>query len=233
MPIFAEDIISRMFLPELATLRDAIFARVLPAFDHIEAEAAQIERQTFHRFKTTANEYYDGEDLAEAAFEEGFAHYDLMTDTRQLVLNVLVIALFHLFEQQKHLLSFPTLGELEPDSRERDKLFGEFLETPGIDSTAFPDHTQLEELKLVANVAKHAEGQAAKYLRILRPELLAHGEGLPLPSHVKAVNRPLMGEDLFVQPDDLRAYFNAVESFWRFVLDQLPSTLSEAAPSRY
>ena len=96
-----------------------------------------------------------------------------------------------------------------------------FWRLRGIDRTKFIHSAKLEELDLVANVAKHAEGQSAERLRILRPEVFVapsiRGDPFSFDERSYAVNRPLIGEDLFVQPDDLRAYFEAIESFWQLV----------------
>lgn len=233
MPIIAEEFIEWVFLPQLTALRDAIFERVLPAFERLESEAEQIESETFERLNTNASEYSDPAHMAEAAFKAGLDHFKTMTATRQTVINTFAIAISHLFEQQRHLLSFGTLLDWEPNSKQREKRFCEFLEARGVDRTKFIHHAKLEELDLVANVAKHAEGQAAERLRTLRPELFVHPSIRDDPvfgsSTVGPVNRPLMGEDLFVQPDDLRDYLEAIESFWQFVLNperQKPDSVS-------
>jgi hypothetical protein len=234
MPIVAEDVIPSMFLPELAALRQTIFGRILPAFDGLEMEAEQIQREALKRLQANANEYSDAADLAEAAFEAGLEHYELTTGARQIVINALVVALSHLFEQQRHLLTFPTLLDSEPDSRKRETRFFEFLKANGVDRTIFNQQTKLEELDLVANVAKHAEGRSADCLRALRQELFVHPSIREYPvlrSSVRRVNRTLMGTDLFVQPEDLRAYFDAVEAFWKFVLDQLSAGHEAPCPT--
>lgn len=222
MPIIAETVIPRIFLRQLMALRNVIFLRVLPAFESIQSEAEQIESETFERLSENANEYSNEEKIAESAFNAGLAHYELMTATRQTVLNTFAIAISHLFEQQRHLLSFGTLLDWEPNSRQRERRFCEFLEARGVDRTMFIHRAKLEELDIVANVAKHAEGQAAERLRTLRPELFVspsiRGDPTFDSSDLGPVNRPLMGEDLFVEPDDLRAYLEAIESFWQFVL---------------
>ncbi len=225
MPIIIEDFIQRMFFPQLTALRNAIFVRVLSAFDRLESEAHQIELETLERLNANASEYSDGADIAETAFEAGLNHFELMAATRQTVMNTFAIALSHLFEQQRHLLSFGTLLDWEPDSRQRERRFRGLLAARGVDCTAFLHRAKLEELDLVANVAKHAEGQAAERLRTLRPELFVapsiRGDPVLGSSTVGPVNRPLMGEDLFVQPDDLRTYLEAIEAFWQFVLNQM------------
>ena len=116
------------------------------------------------------------------------------------------------------------MRDYEPDSRKRESNFHDFLKANGIDYSAFPYLSKLEELDVVANAAKHAEGKSAERLRTLRPDLFvapsirdsALGTFGERPVHLT-----LSGDDLFVQPEDLRAYLDAIEAFWRFVLEGL------------
>jgi hypothetical protein len=226
MPIIPDEVVRSMFLPQLSALRESIFSRVLPTFDSIGAEAKAIEADAYVRLSARTTENTDGGDLAEAAFDAGLRHYHLMSETRQAVINVFAVAVAHLFEQQRHLLPFRTLSEAEPSSPKRERSFDALLEAHAIDARTFIHRSKLEELDLVSNVVKHAEGRSAKALRSLRPELFSHPslqDASFSPPPVEPVHRPLMGTDLFVQPSDLRDYINAIESFWRFVLNRLTS----------
>jgi hypothetical protein len=227
MPIIPEVWIPEFFLPQLMVLRKRIFERLLPTFDDIEAEANRVENDAFQRLIANANEDSDEASLAEAAFNVGLEHFQLLAATQQTVINAFVIALSHLFEQQRHLLSFQTLLDVEPNSRKRDEGFEEFLKNNNIDTSTFTRNQKLKELELVANVAKHAEGQSAERLRELRPELFVYPSHRNDPdlqwlsNYKRPVNESLAGEGFFVEPDDLRAYFDATESFWEFVLHRL------------
>ena len=193
MPIIPEDVIPSMFLPQLAALRESIFSRFLPTFDSIEAEAKAIEAEAYARLRAGATEDSDGGDLAEAAFDAGFEHYFLMSETRQAMINLFAVAIAHLFEQQRHLLPFRTLSQSEPSSHKRERSFHALLEAHGIDDRAFINRANLEELDLVANVAKHAEGRSAEALRGARPELFSHPSvRSSMLGPVGAVHRPLM-----------------------------------------
>lgn len=226
MPILERDVIPNLFLPQITALREAIFNRILPAFDRLDAEAKEIEQEAWEGFNRHAGEDDDPASLAEAAFEQGLEHFEIVSSTLQTIMNVFAVGIEHMFEQQRHLLSFRTLNDYEPDSRKREVGFRALLAEHGIDASRFPQAAKLEELHCVANVAKHAEGRAAARLRELRPELFTHPsirEGplgrLPPPW---GVNSTLIGDDLFVEPDDLRHYLDAVKAFWEFVLEQIP-----------
>jgi len=224
MPIVAESLIPRMFLPQLVALRQAIFVRVLPAFDHIEAEADEIQAKTLDRLQEYTNEDSDPADIAEAAFEAGLGHFELLTATRQTIMNTFAISISHLFEQQRHFLTHNTVFDSEPSSPKREIKFIAMLDSSGIDSEGFAARPRLEELELVANVAKHAEGRSAEQLRVIRPDLFVAPSirgNSDLVAPTRPVHAPLMGDDLYVQPEDLRAYLDTIEAFWRFVMEHL------------
>jgi hypothetical protein len=100
MPIIADIWIPELFIPQLRVLRKTIFERLLPTFDNIEAEGNQVAEETFQRFIANANEDSDEGSLAEAAFNVGLEHFQLLAGTRQTIINAFAIALSHLFEQQ-------------------------------------------------------------------------------------------------------------------------------------
>ena len=224
MPIVAESVIQRMFLPQIAVLRQTIFERVLPAFDQIEVEANQVEAKALDRLEENFNEDSDPADIAEAAFEAGLEHFELMAATRQTIMNAFVVAISHSFEQQRHFLTHHTIIDSEPSSRKRELKFVAMLHSSGIDYEQFSDRPRLEEMDLVANVAKHAEGQSAERLRAVRPDLFVHPsirDISALSSATHPVHTPLMGEAFFVQPEDLRTYLDVIEAFWQFVMNHL------------
>ena len=229
MPISPEHVIPQMYLPQLAALREAIFARILPPFDGIDEEAGEVEREALERLEEYAHEDSDPAMIAEAAQDAGLEHYELLTGTRQTVINAFAVAISHLFEQQRHLLSHRTIIDSEVDSKRREITYLKLLDSAGIDCEEFPQRPVLEELDLVANVAKHAEGHSADRLRAVRPELFVpveiRGASKLSDGYTRPVHTPLMGEGLYVQAEDLRAYLEAVEAFWQFVLNKFSSRI--------
>lgn len=225
MPIVAEPVIPSLFLPQLRALRRVIFDRVLPIFASIDSEAEQVERDSLSALLAAADEDADTADLYEAAHSDGLAHFELMVSIRQGLINALTIQVSHLFEQQRYFIARDTILDVEGDSRKLESRFRAKLDDRGVDDSMFIHRGKLLELDLVANAAKHAEGQSADKLRALRPELFTHPsirDEIPPEEHGQIpITRPLMGEDLFVGEEDLRAYIDAVEAYWRFVLHSL------------
>jgi hypothetical protein len=92
------------------------------------------------------------------------------------------------------------------------------IEAVGIRPRNFASWSILTELHCVANVVKHAEGDAAAKLRKVRPDLLQHpaikGQR---PEHwllEQAVQRPLAGDDLYLECRDFEKYVDAALAFW-------------------
>ncbi len=210
------------FIPALTTLREVISGRLLPTFDNLDKEAERISADAWERLGSRAGPDSDPGDLAETAEEAGINHYLMLSDTRQGLLNMFAVAIYHHVEQQQITLVrrelLPPDAEDEP-SKMKPEEFVRLLQEASVDVTAFPQWEKLHELRLVANVAKHAEGPSAEELEKIRPDLLVapsfRPEGLHFPQGLRHMYQPLSGDDLYVAPPDLEAYFEAAIGFWR------------------
>lgn len=211
-----------VFAPKTDFLRRAVAERVLPLFDEIEAEADRLTEEEFRRLgNLPASDYVDVGDLAESAQEAGLAHYESMTGLRQGMLNMFAVALHHLLEQQ--LLAFHRRQVLHPTEEHdlrllKTGIIRARLRDEGIDITQFRCWPKIEELRLVANTAKHADGESAANLQRLRPELfvppILRGTRLGSRDYRRRVETPILGDDLYIEAGDLNAYADAVIEFW-------------------
>lgn len=210
------------FAPQLSSIVDAVEQRILPAFQGIEEEAEAFTEERWKEFMSMpAMPDVDPADLAEAAQEAGVSHYLLLTGMRQGLLNLCAVALHHTFEQQ--VMLFHRRQVLHPSEENNPSLFSmtEFqkrLARSGIDITAFSSWSRMNQLRLVANTAKHAEGDSARKLYEQRPDLFEHPQ-LPqtrlfLSRGQPRVFLPLVGEDLYLSMEDLRQYRDAAVQYW-------------------
>jgi len=227
-PIFVKE-----FAPQLSALVEALENRVLPAFGGIEQEAEDHSNEVWERFMSmpgTGDE--DPSEFAEAAQEAGVGRYVLLDGIRQGIVNLFAASLYHAFEQQ--LMLFLRREVLDPTEGDNSKLFrmevlSERLQAHGIDVTGFESWPTIQELRLVANTVKHAEGPSAQALHELRPDFFRK-PGLPglgewVTRWRPRVFQPLAGEDLYVEIKDVKAYLSALLEFW----DQLYGAMSRAA----
>lgn len=196
--------------------------RFLPTFDAIDQEAKSATDAEWERLMHLQGDPdQDPSALAEQAFEVGLVHYEAMSDIRQSLLNTYAATLYHAWEQQ--LLAFHRREVLHP-AEENDnallnlKVFKERLNAAGIDITKLPTWNQINELRLLANAVKHADGSSADELKQLRPALFEHPSttefGLPQFQGVRRVYTPLSGDDIFVTLDALKSYCSALVQFW-------------------
>jgi len=218
--LFWAGYLHRVCIPQVRILRETVFDRALPAFDRIEEEADRVEQATWDRRGDSAGPDADPGDLAEAAIDAGVDHYLMRIDAQQSLRNLFAVALHHLLEQQ---LLFVLRRELLPKEEEnnpahftRPRVIEEFA-AQGIDLKTFPEWSCLEELRLLANTVKHADGSAAKQLMALNARLFVAPTLRDQPEHGPVVAgqvfTPLAGDDVYVTAPELGAYFDCVDAF--------------------
>lgn len=88
----------------------------------------------------------------------------------------------------------------------------------GIQIEAFLSWNKINELKLVANTVKHADGMSCEVLKKLRPDYFTppslEKDGLDS-GHggIGEVFHPLAGEDLYISTEEFAKYVEAVKQF--------------------
>ena len=223
-------IIRSRFVQQIDRYAGVLTDRLLPAFDNIDAEAQRVEDETYQRlFSQSSAEEPDVASLDERAKEEAGDFLLMMWRMKQAQINLQTVGLYHLFEQQ--LFEFHRLRLLPPNgSRVTTKIEiqntkAELLKD-GIDIEKLPAWTKVDELRLVVNCAKHAEGPACQQLRQLRADLLSNpsrrADGLPWPDPDPVVLNPLGGENLYINLRDFEEYVRSVKSFWSDLASALP-----------
>ena len=210
------------FSVQLSALVEALEERILPAFGGIEEEAMKASRTAWNSHMLSGSGDEDPGNFAENAEQVGVSYYMLLDGTRQGILNLFAAALYHAFEQQ--ILLFHRMAVLRPEEQNDQKLFTLFtfkarLKDVGIDVAKFDSWSIVDELRLVANTVKHAEGNAATKLHALRPDLFEHPKVAELGGTFEfgapRVFQPLVGEDLYVSIQDVLAYRDALLQVWQ------------------
>lgn len=193
--------------------------KILPAFDNIKNEAGEVEREAFENPGVYIDpEYYDSADAAENAFEKGLEYYQWMNDMLQGIINLFSAGLYHLFEQQLLLFHRKVLLGIVEDKNIKLLNLKEAktrLSQNGIIVEEFDSWPQIDELRLLANVVKHADGTSAGKLRTKRPDLFHKSKGLFAMEPVKApIFTPMTGESLYVPLSQFMNYAQSVKAFW-------------------
>jgi len=191
-------------LEQLDALAVQGVSRVLAGFTNIDAEAEQYAESMFDSYLEAVGEGNPAE-FAEEARDQGVQYFILLSELRQSLINLLAVAIYHLFEQH------------------RDQVFRLVREAggtpPGLEG--LDAWTKVDELRLVANTVKHAEGSSAEQLRTKRPDLFVAPlvRASPVEENVlrKRRENPLGGTDLFLAVSDLHSYCDGIRELWESV----------------
>ncbi len=202
--------------------------RLLPAFENMNAEAERVERETFDRLMAqSTSEDPDITSMQETAVDEASDFLLMMERMKQAQINLQTVGLYHLVEQQLlefHRWRFVRVEAATVELKIRMTIAE--LAKDGIQIETFKAWPKVEELRLVANCAKHGEGKACQGLRKQRPDLLTPPyratHGLPWPDPDPVVLNPLGGENLYVTLQDFEEYLASVKSFWSDLAAVLP-----------
>lgn len=221
---FWEEYIRNQFIKQIELLTESVQSRLIPTFDTLEKEAEELTEQEWDRLCSSCySPDIDPADLAEKAQEAGIDYYMTLSGIKQTILNITATVLYHLFEQQ--IIFFLRREVLRP-TQENDiglmkvSVFREQLLANGIDIFSFRSWEKIEELRVVSNAVKHAEGVSASKLREMRPDMFKHPTLRNHPemdimhSAVTRVYLPMAGDDIFVLPKDLSGYKDALVDFW-------------------
>jgi len=190
--------------------------RITQAFENLNDEAERVQADAYDRFASSnPSREEDNSGIAEAAYFEGVDFY-LATDAiRQGVVNLMIAGLFHLLEQQSQYLATQVLSQpaIPPAGNGGFAQLEALLEQKcGIKIKSFKSWPLLDELRLVANVVKHAGGGSLEKLKALNPNLFKD-------PHSGSVSRlpirPLVGEGLRLTADHFDAYKSCVDQFWQ------------------
>lgn len=219
---------------------ECVLCELIPAFGDVDKRANEVAEREYHRLGSQpVGEYGDGmASAAEAAHDKGLAFYQTMTAVRQSVLNLFAAGLFHLIEQE-----LADLCHIEPESvppptdtkiSETVKWYSQYF---GLNLRDLKPWQIVDDLRLVANTVKHAEGPSADDLRERRPELFRHPIDTKLfpeethsPLFVSPVRSPLSGEDLYVTEEAFRDFAQAAETFITEVVDYFEARESDYFP---
>jgi hypothetical protein len=220
---------------------ECVFHEIIPAFGDVERRANEVADREYHRLCfQPVGEYGDGDlaTAAQAAHEKGWAFYETMTAVRQSVLNLFAAGLFHLVEQE-----LADLCRLEPESvapptDTKIRVTADWYRQHfGLDLRSLDSWQMIDDLRLVANTVKHAEGKSAADLRQRRPELFRHPTDrklFPNETHsigfVRPVRSPLSGEDLYISEEALHEFAQAAEKFVAEVANYFGRHASEHFP---
>ncbi len=224
------DYFRKIFTPDIDAFAGCLSARVLPTFDNIDEEASRVEEEEYRRLSSSFDPEsgLDEASLFEWSRDHAVSHYMMMQEVRQGIVNLFGVGLWHRFEQQLAIYARRGLPHaFHPAPNPTFKDVQDALLRMGIDITVLPSYAKVDELRLLANCAKHGDGRSCAQLSasrpdLFRPPLLKGQDHLPPRAMVIA---PLGGEDFYLTPEAFKEYAEAVKVFW----EELGSELERRA----
>ncbi|WP_133406526.1 hypothetical protein [Parashewanella tropica] len=220
---FWDRIFVRNYIPQYEILETTLKARLLPTFADIEREAEEKSESEWERLGNEIYpDYIDSSHIAEWAEETGINHFMNMSSMRQALINMFAMTLYHVFEQ--HLMEFHRkeilhIKKANDKKYFKQKLLKKSLKEAGVDIESFNSWAAIEELRLLANSIKHAEGDSSDDLqninkRLFYPDSTTASMLSSFSNSKSQVFNPLSGEDIYVQESDIEKYSLALKAFW-------------------
>ncbi len=216
---WAAGYVRHIILPDFRVFADVVTKRLLPTFDSFGTEALRHGDDWFRAKAGHLGPLDDESYLADQALDETLSFADMLVSMCFASIGLYCVGLFHLYEQ--HMADLPLqLLEAHTYSAEikpmdvRAWLKVEAL----VDVEGFTSWPVIQELRLVANTMKHAEGGSAAALLQSRPELFVRpsrreGSKVHDPGHSR-IRKPMFGEDLYLTPSDFSRYAEGIQTFW-------------------
>lgn len=211
--------------------------RIIPLASQLEEMANAVERETYKELmsRPVGEDYSgDGSDEAEYAHDAGISFYENITDMYQATVNLFAAGLFHVLEQ--HLADLTSDGAIDIDGSDTalQNVVDWYKQHFQVDLAQFPSWSLIEELRLVANATKHAQGPAATKLRSIHPELfqspLTRMYDPKAPVFHTPLALPLGGEGLYVTGGDFRNYQKAVLGLFEWLVQHFETNGDEYYP---
>lgn len=213
--IFWARYINNIYIPAVSYFGKVLSERLLPPFGNLIEEANNFAIEEMHRL-TLLPPFCesDGGDVADIANDNALCWYSSMRALRQSIINLHAVGLRHLFEQQLFdIVHHVPLASGDNADYKKDL---KALAYNGFDYQQFVSWPVIEELRLVCNAVKHAEGSASDQLKGLRPDLFTDPqmERVTLFNRPNLIVQPLAGEDIYLKETDIKKYADMIEMFW-------------------
>lgn len=208
-------------IPDVDAYATCLTERLLPRLASLDTEATEVEQAEYDRLigLGSYDDDFDPADLADKARDKAIAYMQTMGGIRQGLINMFGAGLYHLFEQQLllyHRRAVLTKTQKSDPAFMKVTKVRDIMKTNGIDITHFKAWPRLDELRLLANVVKHADGPSCEKLRVRRPNLFQSPVSVEagLPSVRGAVYQPLVGEGIYLNQPEFIRYVDDVKEFW-------------------
>jgi hypothetical protein len=207
--------------------------KITSLFAEIEQESKAIADERYNELgKNFHPDFHDAADLSEAALDTGLEHYEGLALMQYNTKLMWISTLYQFWEQQVRKFIFEEVNRTQKftdkkgnkiafkdfctrgiqDIKETFKLFDQDLEK-------FSSWDKLNELRLLANVIKHADGPAATQLKLIRPDIF---KDKSISTDLLDLYKTTLNEIVLnIGETEFQDYCEAIIHFW----DELPERM--------
>lgn len=229
--------IRQAVLPFVRVYGQWVEERIIPLVSQLTAMADDVEKQAYNALMSQpVGEDYsgDGSEEAEHAFDVGLSFYQHITAMYQGTLNLFAAGLFHVIEQQLADLTRDGAIDIQGPDTTLQNVIGWYNQHFQVDLTQFRLWPLIDEVRLVANTTKHAEGPSAMKLRSIHAELFQNPLLRKVDPHAPVfhmpVHLPLGGDGLYVTGDDFRRYHTAAVELFDWLVEHFENHADQYYP---
>jgi len=220
----------REFSAQVHKIVDVLGTKVLPAFENLDAEVDTAVEQAIEAGYNSENSWVSPEQRYDAAVEYSIELYDQGMSARQALLNLHVVAIYHLFEQRMRVLHRRATRQEVPRYEVGVRRYWDRFYTSRLLSDN--DATLIDEVRHLANVIKHGDGDSAEALHHLNSALFMAdwerdflGDNMPDACHKPPVDSPLWGEGVYVTMDDIARYRDGLVRVFEAYLNAMSTAI--------
>lgn len=212
---------------------DTYIKRIAPIFENIEEEAEQVANDHYQRMGAYFNpDYHDPSDFVEVAWEKGLEYYQGLSLIRYNTKLMWISTMYQFWEQQVRKFLYEEITRFHKiyDKMNNEITFKKFCSRGIADiKKVFLDFdlnleslnmwSDIDELRLLANVIKHGDGGSASQLEQRKPSIFK--SQISNTNLLELYKSTLTEVVLNIDDSDFIRYGEALISFW----EQLPERM--------
>ncbi len=209
------------FKSEISNFVEIYSQKLLPVFKDIENDAEKYTNDIYNNSMSqpACDDSMDPGSIAETATEEGIEYYSYLKLGKYNLTATWHATLYQMWEQQTRLFLFREMShvcdiEFETFCIKLSEIREKF-KWHNIDIENFSCWPEINKLRLLCNVIKHAGGRSEKELREIKPELFKQEDKI---DYLTTFKTTLLEETLNINETTLQRYKETLLSFW----DEIP-----------
>ena len=219
------------YIEDLTFIKEMFIKRIQPIFANAEKEAISYRNNLWKEIEKSVSPeegYSDLSGYADFVQEEAGEKYEMLSLMHYRNIGMWIECLCQVWEQQLYSFIIHEAKQegIVYDPSDMKKGFPFVKEVFGMHQQVFDQMSSwdvINEMRLLVNVLKHAEGDSERKLRDLKPEYFTHdicGQKYDLMSRY---HTSLLDSTLAIHEQDFIRYYEALIQFWKDLPERMYS----------